>query len=178
MARPRIEARRYHLRLSVSDGLLLAAAAEASAISIPAWVRQQASRVVEGVPRAPAGFQTSPLRRPSGKLRRRIYCCLRDEEFEAIHEYARACRLTLSALTRQLLLGHKPIVRQPPARAAIVAVNRACTSLNQLVQLASSGVALAPELLHAVHGLLQEIHALRDALLQADGAASHSGPAD
>jgi hypothetical protein len=97
---------------------------------------------------------------------------LTEEQFAAFDEHARACKLTLSALLRNILLGVEPIARHPLARSAIVAVHRAGNSLNQVVQLASGGTLLAPELMSAVAGLRQEIHALRDVLLAADAGAA------
>jgi hypothetical protein len=84
--------------------------------------------------------------------------------------------LTLSGFIRQLILGFKPIARRPLVRSAIVAVNRAGANLNQLLHLAGDGIVLAPDLMHAVAAVLDEIHSLRDALLRADAAGASDPP--
>jgi hypothetical protein len=155
----------------------LAAAAADLAMAPSDWIRHQALRAVPEASRLPARFQPLPAANPSARFTRRLDFCLTEEQFEALDEQARACGLTLSALIRDVLAGRKPVARHPLARSAIVAVNRASDTLSQLLQLASSGALLTPDLSSAVAGLRQEIHALRDALLAADAATSPEPPA-
>ena len=105
---------------------------------------------------------------PAVQRTHKVSTFLTEEQFDALEEHARACGLTVSCFMRHLILGFKPIARRPLARSAIVAVNRTGASLNQLVQLTSKGIILTPDLTQAVAGVLEEIHALRDALLRAD----------
>ncbi|HVR11771.1 MAG TPA: hypothetical protein VMW75_27260 [Thermoanaerobaculia bacterium] len=160
--------KKLYVPLSSSELVRLAAAAEAAAMPVAAWVRHQALLVVDAA-RKPLPLSPAALpERPPSKLTRRVGTYFTEEQFEVLGEHARACGLTVSCFTRHLILGFKPIVRRPLARSAIVALNRAGASLNQLVQLTSKGIVLTPDLTQAVAGVLEEIHALRDALLRVD----------
>ncbi len=142
-----------------------------------AWIRQQAlGAAADGFSQSLPRLQAPPLRTPPAKLTCRACIALTREQLEAVEEHARACGLTVSFFIRQLLLGHKPITRQPQIRSAIVAVNRVSANLSQLVELASDGARITPDLIHTVSGVLEQIHVLRDALLRTDAADGRTGP--
>jgi hypothetical protein len=168
-----IMAKSKHLsvRFSTNEFTRVTAAAESLGMTCAALVRLQALRAADGAPEPRPTFHAVALKRPSAKLARKVGTCFTDEEFEALDEHARACGLTVSNLIRRLIVGLKPIARRPLAHSAIVALNRAGATLNQLVELANRGTLLPPDLMHAVAGLLREIRALRDALLEADAAS-------
>jgi hypothetical protein len=170
MARSRT--RYFGIRLSTGELLRITATAESLAMTRTAWVRQQVLRAAEGAPKALPVLRAAPRQGPLAKLTRSVSAHLTEDQFEAVNAYARACGLTVADFLRQLILGFRPIARRPVARSAIVAVNRASASFNQLVQLGNSGTVLMPDLMHAVAVVRNEIHSLRDALLRADAAES------
>ena len=161
-------------RLSAGELSLITAAAESLGMTCAGLVRFQALRVAGGVPEPRPLFQAAPPKGPTAKLTRRVGTALTEEEFEALEEHARACGLAVGNLIRRLIVGLKPIARRPLAHSAIVDVNRVGATLNQLVELASKGTVLPQDLMHAVAGLLREIRALRDALLEADAARTRA----
>lgn len=163
------------IRVSPDELVRLTAAARERAMGLSSWVRHKAWSELQDSP-APASCQPLPPRHPPPQhplamLTHRERTFLTEEQFAALDEHARACGLSLSAFIRKELLGLEPVARRSVARSAIVAVNRAGNDLNRVIQLASSGTLLAPELMSAVAGLREEIHALRDALLTADADA-------
>jgi hypothetical protein len=168
------KSKKLYVRLSPDELRRIVAAADSLAMPRSAWVRHQALRAAEGASKPPPLFQ--PPRNPAAKLTRKLCAYFTEEQFEALDLHARACGLTHSGYMRQLVLGFKPIARRPLARSAIVAVNRVDANLNQLVQLASNGVILAPELMHAVATVLEKILPLRDALLKADATGTSVPP--
>jgi hypothetical protein len=171
-----VRTKRLTIRLSTGEFLRLAGAAEALSLRLTVWLRYQALRAVEGPSCAPSQVQ-GPLRQgPDEKLTRTANTKLTEKQFEALDDRARTCGLTVSGFVRQLILGHRPIARRPLARSAIVAVNRVGANLNRLVQLASSGIVLTPDLMDTVTAVLGEIHSLRDALLREDAAAASDPP--
>src|ERR1700680_323695 len=172
-------ARGEKLGVRFSPGELRRVVAAADSLAMPrsAWVRHEALRAAEGASKPPLLFQAPSGRNPSARLTRRLYAYFTEEQFEALEQHTRACGLTLSGFMRQLVLGFRPIARRPPARSAIVAVNRVGANLNQLLRLAGDGIVLAPDLIHAVAAVLDEIHSLRDALLRADAAGASDPPA-
>ncbi len=168
------KSKRLYVCLSPDELRRIVAAADSLAMPRSAWVRHQALRAAEGASKPPPLFQ--PPRNPAAKLTRKLCAYFTEEQLEALDQHARACGLTHSGYMRQLVLGFKPIARRPLARSAIVAVNRVDANLNQLVQLASNGVILAPELMHAVATVLEKILSLRDALLKADATGASVPP--
>src|ERR1700680_3259745 len=166
----------FTIRLSPGELHRIVAAADSSTMPRSAWVRHQALRAAEGASKPPALFQAPSPGHGYAKLTRVLGARFTEQQLEAIGEHARACGGTLSAFIRQLFLASKPIARRPLARSAIVAVNRASTNLNDLVQLASSGIVLTSDLMHAVSTLRDKIHSLRDALLGADAAGGSDPP--
>jgi hypothetical protein len=160
------------VRFSTGEYLRLAAAAEALAMRPTVWVRHQAVRAAAGIGKDASPFQAPPRHSPATKLTRGAKTNLTEEQFQAVDERARACGLTVSVFIRQLILGHRPISRRPLARSAIVAVNRASATLNQLVQLGNNGTLLTPDLMRAVARVLDEVRSLRTALLRVDAAES------
>jgi uncharacterized protein (DUF1778 family) len=164
------------IRVSAGELGRLEAAAAAAAMNLATWVLYQALSAAPQAPRLPAPGRAPSLQRAPEKLARQVSIRLTEEAFEALDEHARACGLTLSSFVRKVLAGRKPNPRRPSVRSAIVAVNRAGNNLNQVVQLASHGTLLAPDLSSAVAALRKDIHALRDALLTADATAAPEVP--
>jgi hypothetical protein len=163
---------RLHIRLTPGERALIAAAAEASSMAAAVWIRHHALLAAAGMPRPLRPFQRPAAGHLPGALRYRITGRFTAADHEAIVDHARACGLSGSALVRQLVLGCEPMVRQPRVRSALAAVQRADGSLRQLLRLAGTGAALAPDLMRAVAELRGEIHAVRDALLRADSAGA------
>jgi len=164
------KSKKLYVRLSTDELRRIVAAADSLTMPRSAWIRLQALRAAEGASKPPALFQAPSPGDASAKLTRTLRAHFTEQQFEALDEHARACGLTLSGFIRQLVLGFKPIARRPLARSAIVAVNQVGSSLNQLVQLASGGIVLTPDLMHAVAAVMDELRSLRDALLRADAA--------
>lgn len=164
--------KKLYIRLSPGELRRIVAAADSLTMPRSAWVRHQALRAAEGASKPPALFQAPSPGDASAKLTRTLRAHFTEQQFEALDEHARACGLTLSGFVRQVVLGFKPVARRPLARSAIVAVNRAGATLNQLVQLTGNGIVLTPDLMQAVATVLDEIHSLRDALLRADAAGA------
>jgi hypothetical protein len=165
--------RRITIRISTDEFLRLAAAAEALSLRPTVWLRYQALCAADGASRVSSHFQAPSHQSPDEKLTRTANTKLTEKQFEALDERARTCGLTVSGFLRQLILGHRPIARRSLARSAIVAVNRASATLNQLVQLGDNGT---PDLMQAVAGVRDEILSLRDALLREDAAAASDPP--
>jgi hypothetical protein len=164
------------VRFSPGELCRIVAAADSLMMPRSAWVRHQALRATEGASKPPPLFQAPSPGDLSTKLTRSLSARFTEQQFEALDEHARACGLTLAVLIRQLVLGFKPIARRPLARSAIVAVNRVGANLNRLVQMASSGIVLTPDLMDTVAAVLDEIHSLRDALLREDAATTSDPP--
>jgi hypothetical protein len=172
MARTKRRAKQYSVGLSAKEIARVDAAATDAGVSRSAWLRHQALRAAKYVRTVPAPLSASPPPRPSDKFRRCARTSLTDEQFAAIEEHARSCELALATYMREVLMGFKPAAHRPLARSAIVAVNRGVKELHELLQLADRGTLLPPDLMRTVTGLLAAFHALRDALLAADAAAS------
>lgn len=174
-SRPRANPPR-NLRLSVlvtpGERALLAAAAEASSMTVSAWIRHQASRTAAGVSHPTGPLEPPATRHSPGKINRCASVRFTSDQHEAIVEHARACGLSVAALIRRLVLGGEPIARRPVVRSAIAAVHRAGVNLLQLSHLAGGGAPLTPDLMRAVADLRGEIHALRDSLFRADATGA------
>jgi uncharacterized protein (DUF1778 family) len=170
------KAKYLSIRLSPSELRRIVAAADSLTMPGSAWVRHQALRAAEGASKPPPLHQAFSPGDLSAKRTRTLRTRLTEQQCEALAAHARACGLTVSGFIRQLILGFKPMARRPLARSAIVAVNRVGTNLNHLVQLASSGVVLTPDLMLAVAGAMDTIHSLRDALLRADATGASGSP--
>jgi hypothetical protein len=164
--------RGFHVHLALEERALLAAAAEASSMPVGPWIRHQALRAAAGISLQPEPLRVPGARHSREKLIYRFTVCFNATEHEAIIDHARACGMTIGGLIRSLVHGCKPMVRHPHLRSAIAAVHRAGDNLRQLVDLASTGSPLAPDLMCTAVELRAEIHALRDALLRADAAGA------
>jgi hypothetical protein len=158
------------VRLSAAEFLRVALAAKALNMRPATWVRHQAIRAADPTSEPPAPFHAPPPPSPEAKLSRTAATRFTDQQFEALAAHALACAVPIAAFIRQVVIGVAPVARRPLAHAAIVAINRIGNNLNQLVHLAHTGTLLEPDLRRAVTALLAEIHALRDALLDAEGA--------
>jgi hypothetical protein len=172
MARAR-KTKQYSVCFSATEIVRIDAAATAAGVSRSAWLRDHALRAARYVRARPAPLSASPPPRPSARFTYRRSTFLTEQQLAALDEQARACELPLATYMREVLMGGKPVAHGP-ARSAIVAVNRGAKELHQLIQLASCGAPLAPDLMRTVTGLLAALHTLRDELLAADAAASNA----
>jgi hypothetical protein len=178
-ARPTLaRTKQLNVRVVADEFLRLAAAAGSVGLTPTAWIRHQALRAAAGLPQSPWPFRPPPPKSPPAKLTRTAGTRFTEEQFLALAQYALDCGLPLTAFIRQVVLGFKPRRRRPLADSAILAINRVGNNLNQLVHLAHTGILLAPELLRAILDVRNEIHSLRDALLDDSGSADPADSAD
>jgi hypothetical protein len=173
MARPQV----IGFRLSPEEHSRLAAAAQASGLTLATWSRRAVLDQLAGGAGAagdvqpPAAAVPAPFAHAAAQpatsaepLSRVVGAKLTPSQYFDLEARAKAGGVTIGTYLRRLIEGRPPTGRWPLARAAILQLSKVGTNLNQLVKLAHQGTPLPRELTIAVEGVLGEVRRLRQAL--------------